>query len=499
MNSYLKLEGIFKKIYNISSAAGILHWDSAVIMPTGSAEVRAEQMATLNILVHELIVDPQVKDLLDSANEQKASLNDWQKANLQRMESRWKHANALDSELVENLSIASSECEVVWRTARAENDFKTFAPHLKKVLSLVREEGARKAEYFNCGIYDALLDSYDPGRKSAEIDTLFADLESFLPGFIQEAIEAQNKLPTTIEPSGRYNIEAQRNLGVKCMEALGFNFNNGRLDVSHHPFCGGVPGDIRITTRYNENEFLTSLMGILHETGHALYENNLPLEWRTQPVGSSLGMSIHESQSLLFEMQICRSIHFLKYVQPLILNAFNVSGDEYKEENLYRIINKVEPSLIRVDADEVTYPAHILLRYKLEKALLSGDLEVEDLPHAWNSEMKRLLNINVPSDKDGCMQDIHWPMGSFGYFPTYTLGAIIAAQWFSEIRNSLTNVEALIEKGEFKPIVEWLQENIYSQGSKYLSNDLIKKVTGKPLDVENYKKHLRRRYVENLI
>lgn len=492
---YLALEALFKQQSDIDGALAVLHWDSATMMPDGGALVRGEQLSTLTSLRHSLLTAPHVTDILAEAENQKDTLTPWQQANLREMRRLFIHASAVDGALVTERSRATSECEHMWRSARADNDFKSFAPHLQQVLSLTREVAAAKAAYLDCSLYDALLDSYDPGRKSAEIDAIFADLAAFLPEFIGEAIEHQHNKPAILPLTGHFPIAKQRELGLQAMKALGFDFNHGRLDISHHPFCGGVPSDVRITTRYNEQNFTPALMGVLHETGHALYENHLPAAWRSQPVGQALGMSIHESQSLLIEMQLCRSRDFLEYIQPLIANAFSVSGEAWTADNLYRNVTQVKPSLIRVDADEATYPAHVILRYRLEKAMIEGSLEVADLPGAWREGMKSLLGIVPEDDSNGCMQDVHWPGGDFGYFPTYTLGAIIAAQFFATAKQALPDLSASIRSGDFAPLVTWLREHIHSQGSYASANDLLINSTGRMIDVANYKQHLKNRYL----
>jgi carboxypeptidase Taq len=281
------------------------------------------------------------------------------------------------------------------------------------------------------------------------------------------------------------------------MEALGFDFRHGRLDVSLHPFTGGVPDDVRITTRYNENDFNRSLMGVLHETGHALYERGLPAAARDQPVGEALGMAMHESQSLLIEMQVCRSNEFLAFAAPRMAQAFGGVGPAWSAENLHRLAIRVIPGLIRVDADEVTYPLHVILRYRLEQALLADELKLADLPDAWRAGMKETLGVDVPSDRDGCLQDIHWPSGSFGYFPTYTLGAMAAAQLFATAKAADARIAPGIAAGNFTPLLNWLRKNVHARGSFDASTDeLLTAVTGKPLAADAFKAHLRARYLD---
>lgn len=493
--AYNTLETRFKRLSDLGGANAVLSWDSSCVMPPGGAAVRGEQMATLSVLSHQLMTSSEMGDLIAKAKGETAGLEDWQQRNLALMEHDWRHATAVPEKLVEALSLAGSECEHLWRTAKKENDFKAYAPLQQKVLELVREVAAVKAEAFGVSPYDALIDQFDPGRTSAEIDRLFAPLRAFLPGFIGQALDAQKQKPAPLPLEGHFPALAQKALGLKLMKAVGFDFAHGRLDESAHPFCGGVPGDIRITTRYDEKDFTSALMGVLHETGHALYENGLPVAWRGQPIGSALGMSIHESMSLFMEMQVCRGLPFLSFAAPLIQEAFGGSGKAWEAENLYAHYARVEPGFIRVDADEVTYPCHILLRYDLEKELIAGTLDIKDLPERWRAGMKALLGVAPETDREGCMQDIHWTDGAFGYFPSYTLGAMTAAQWMEAARKSLPDLNAQFVKGEFSAVVSWLKENIHSQASRYSAQELTERVSGQPLNPEIYMKHLQSRYL----
>lgn len=495
MRTYLLLESIFSKIYYLDSAAAMLHWDSATVMPSGAAETRSEQLATLNGLRHEMITDIKVRELLARSEMDQKQLNPWQLANLKLMRRRFLHANAIPEALVKELTIAGSKCEMVWRDTRKANNFSAYVPHQQKVLDLVREIASLKAQSFDCSRYDALLDSYDPGKKSADIDRVFADLKNFLPDFTQKVLAKQKKQPKPIMPKGPFPLAKQKKLGMQFMGALGFDFNHGRLDISHHPFCGGVPGDVRITTRYDTADFTSSLMGVLHETGHALYETNLPEDWRGQPVGDAQGMTIHESQSLLIEMQVCRSAEFLEYATPMIVKQFGGKGAAWKPENISRLYNHVEAGLIRVDADEVTYPSHVILRHEIEKKLIDGKMDIKDVPEVWNKGMHDLLGVKVPDYASGCMQDIHWTDGSFGYFPTYTLGAMTAAQFFHTAKKQNPDVVKGIQKGDFKPLNEWLKKNIHQNGSRLTADELLKEVTGEALNPDIYKTHLKNRYL----
>jgi len=493
-SAYTKLEKRFNRLGLLEEAGGILHWDSAAIMPSGAAGARGEQVAELKALSHGILVDPETGDLIEAAS-QEPELDAWQKSNIDLIRRRWLRATVIPEDLVVALSKACSESETVWREARASADFEMIRPYTETVLALVRETGSAVAEKLDLSLYDALLDQFEPGAKSAEIDPVFDDLTNWLPNFLDDVLAAQAERPAIEMPTGPFEVATQRELGVQFMSALGFDFDFGRLDISLHPFCGGTPDDVRITTRYDEDDFTSALMGVLHETGHAMYERGLPKDYRRQPVGSALGMSMHESQSLLVEMQVCRSREFLDYAAPLARQAFNGSGLAWDVENLHRLYTKVERGFIRVDADEVTYPAHVIIRYQLEKALIEGDMQLADLPQAWNDKLKDLLGITPPSDREGCLQDIHWYDGAWGYFPTYTLGAMTAAQIYQAATEANPAIAAGIPVGNFQPLMAWLRENIHSQGSLMPASELLTKTTGRPLDPQIFKDHLKKRYL----
>ena len=493
--TYQQLETRFHRITNLNHALSLLQWDLATMMPEGGQEARAEQMATLRVLGHELLTDPRVGDLLGEAEAETAASDAWRRANLREIRRQWVHATALDARLVEALSKANARCEAIWREARPKSDFALIRPQLEIVVALQREVAEAKAGKLGVAPYDALLDQWEPGGRAVEIDAVFGPLARVLRPLLEEVLEHQASRPAPIVPAGPFPIERQRALGEKLMTALGFEFRHGRLDVSLHPFCGGTPDDVRITTRYSEADFIQSLMGVIHETGHALYERGLPAQWRYQPVGEARGMSIHESQSLLMEMQACRSRPFLEYLAPLAREAFDGSGEAWTADNLHRLYTRVERSLIRVDADEVSYPAHVILRYRLEKAMLAGELAVADLPSAWSSGMEELLGVRPPDDRRGCLQDIHWYDGAWGYFPTYTLGAMTAAQLFDAALRAQPAILDSIGRGEFAPLLEWLRANVHSKASLMSTRDLLTAATGRPLDPAVFERHLRRRYL----
>ncbi len=495
-SALLDLQERFRRISLIDDSLGILDWDRATKMPDGSAEARGEQIAALQGLRHQLMTEPQVGDLLAAAEADADGLDVWSSANLQEMRRRHTHATALPTDLVEAQAKADSACEIKWRDARASDDYPSLVPYLEEVLRLTREAAAAKAAALGLAPYDALLDQYEPGGRAAELDGIFADLAAFLPGFLDEVMAKQRSEPEPVTLAGPFPVEAQTAVVRRFMDVLGFDFAHGRLDISHHPFCGGATADVRITTRYDEADFTSALMGVLHETGHAMYELGRPEAWRYQPVGEARGMGLHESQSLIIEMQACRSLDFLSFAAPILAEAFGGTGPAWTAQNLFRLNTRVAPGYIRVDADEVTYPAHIILRYRIERALLSGDLVLSDLADAWNDGMEDLLGIRPPNDRLGCLQDIHWPSGAWGYFPTYTIGAMAAAQLFAAARAADPDLVPAFRKGNFAPVMAWLRTHVHSQGSLYSTDEVLQRATGRPLDPVIYEEHLRARYLQ---
>jgi carboxypeptidase Taq len=488
--AYTALTRHFARMSSLRGAQAILGWDMQTMMPKGGAESRGQQLATLEGLSHELMTDPRVGDWLDAAASEASSLGPWEAANLREMRRAWRHATAVEGRLVEALAIAGARCTSVWREARPNNDFASYAPLQAEVMSLVREVAAQKAAAFGVAPYDALIDQYEPGMTAARVETLFEPLRARLPGLIAEALERQGAAASPA--TGTFPTSAQKELGLRVMEALGFDFTHGRLDVSAHPFCGGTPADVRMTTRYREDTWQPAFHGIVHETGHGLYEQGLPADLRDQPVGEARGMGVHESQSLFWEMQVARSPGFLRWVAPLVSEAFGAATDP---ADLTRVAHVVKRGLIRVDADECTYPAHVMMRFELEQRLVAGTLAVSDLPEAWRDGMSRHLGVTPPDDRDGCMQDVHWTDGAVGYFPSYTLGAMIAAQLASAMRADLGDPSDLASRGDFAPMLGWLRARVHSQGSLHDTDALVARATGAPLSATAFLAHLERRYL----
>ncbi|HWA78401.1 MAG TPA: carboxypeptidase M32 [Polyangiaceae bacterium] len=497
--TYQALEDHHRRLSHLRHVEAIVGWDEAAMMPAGGGDARADALATLRGIIHERATEPRLGDLFAAAEASASSLDGWQAANLREMRREWVRATALPHDLVEASSRAETRSEQAWRELRAKNDWTGFLPFLREVVTLKRQVAQALADRLGLSNYDALLDGYEPGARSDAISPLFARLRSFLPEFISRVSEDQQK-QAVIVPRGPFPVERQQWLGLELMRRVGFDFSHGRLDRSHHPFCGGVPQDVRITTRYDAGDFAKSLMGVLHETGHAKYEQNLPPNWLSQPVGAARGMSVHESQSLLLEMQVCRSRAFLEFATPLIAEAFpdavRAQPEAFTVDNLARLATRVERSFIRVDADEATYPCHVVLRFEIEKSLIEGRVTVDQIPELWDAAMRDLLGLSTAGNyRDGCLQDVHWPAGLIGYFPTYTLGALTAAQLFRAARTHVPDLLTTIARGDFEPLDGWLREQVWGQGSLLETDALVRKATGSALSTTAFEQHLQERYL----
>lgn len=494
MSAYQSLHEAFARASALREAQALLNWDMQTTMPPGAAESRGVQLAVLETAAHEIVSAPKIADLLGQASEDN-NLSTWQRANVVEMRREHAHAAGVEPALVDELARAGARCTNLWRVARPNNDFAAFRPELERVLALVREVAAQKGAALGLAPYDALIDQFEPGMTCDRVRAIFTPLRAALPAILDAALDKQAGMTPALRLDGPFDPELQKKLGERVMAALGFDFERGRLDRSAHPFCGGATDDIRITTRYRNDEFVSSLMGIIHETGHALYEQHLPADWARQPVGRARGMAIHESQSLLYEMQVGRSPEFLEFLAPLIRDVFGVSGVQWEPENLGRHVRNVRRGLIRVDADEVTYPTHVMLRFELEQELLAGTTTVADLPERWRALMLEFVGIAPDDDRDGCMQDVHWTDGAFGYFPSYTLGAMSAAQLFAAAAEQMPGLRQQISRGEMRDLGAWLGTHVHCRASVVSGDSLLEAATGNPLQAHAFLNHLNRRYV----
>ncbi len=493
--SFAELDHLCRRLEALGHAQAMLGVDEAVNMPDGGAEKRAEAMSVLASMAHEMATAPHIADWIDKAETE--DLDAAQRAAVVEFKRSYINRTCLSSDFVARQVNAAMRCEQLWRQLRAKNDWKDFLPSFENIVLLAQEEAARRADVLKLSPYDALVEQYDPGSRSAEIARVFADLKGFLKTFIPEALEAQarrrERLPLKAF-AGPFPIERQKALGLELMKAVGFNFHHGRLDISHHPFCGGVPSDVRMTTRYRTDEFLSSLMGMLHETGHGLYEQNLPHDLSHWPSMKARGMAMHESQSLFQEMQLSRRPEFWEFALP---KARDILGlNDVTIEDLLAHVHRVERGFIRVDADEATYPLHVILRFELEQELVTGKLAASDVPEAWDAKMQEYLGLSTAGNfRDGPMQDVHWPSGAFGYFPSYTLGAMMAAQQWAAVERSVPGAAGQIAKGDFSGINAWRNANIWSKASMFSTPEIMRQATGEPLNAKYFEQHLRARYL----
>jgi carboxypeptidase Taq len=499
MEAYSELVKVFTRLHNLGHLSAICSWDSMVNMPPKSGSARGAALAELDVISHNIITDKRVQTLLKEAQEAAAALTTREQSNLREMARQIANETKLPESIVERKALVSSKAEQAWRQLRPQNDWEGFVPHLKEIVQLAREMAGYLAAGTKMNLYEALLDMYEPGMTVGVLDSVFDDVKSWLPQLIME-VKEKNATTTIAMPAGPFPIANQKELGLECMRTWKFDFEAGRLDISPHPFCGGVPEDVRLTTRYEEGNFDQSLMGIIHETGHGKYEQNRPKDLLSQPGSRARSMGVHESQSLFAEMQIGRSAAFAKYLTPLVIKHLG-EQPAFTVENMKNLACRVKPGLIRVEADELCYPLHVILRYEIERALVEGTLEVEAIPALWDAKMKEYLGQDTTGNfKDGPMQDIHWAMGAVGYFPTYTLGAMYAAQLMAAARRDIGEdvVSSAIEAGDLEKILEWQREHVWKHGSLLETDDLIRQATGESLNPTYYRRHLESRYRDRL-
>jgi len=477
----------------LESMRNLLGWDQRTHMPAKGHIHRANQLANIARFIHLRRTAPQIGEMLaavegtrlleDPRSVEAVNVREWRRA--------FDRAVKIPEKLAVELARVSSEAETVWQNARPKNDWAAFKSYLQRIIALKREEAELIG--YSSEPYDALLDEYEPGETARSLEPLFTELRKGLVALL-ERIEGSPRKPDTACLHGYFPPYEQESFARKVVERLGYDFEAGRLDPTAHPFSVDIgPGDVRITTRYDSGFFNTALFGTIHEAGHAIYQQGLLGEHWGTPMGQAVSLGIHESQSRLWENLVGRSMSFWKHFYALAQKHFpalqGVSVDAF-----HFAINEVRPSLIRVEADEVTYNLHVLLRFELELALLRGDLEVESLPEVWNDKMKSYLGSTPPDYSSGVMQDIHWAIGAVGYFPTYTLGNLYAAQLFRKATTDLGNLEEQMSSGEFGSLLDWLRKNIHSQGSRYLPRDLISQATGEDLNPNHLIKYLEAKY-----
>ena len=465
----------------LSSAQAVLEWDERTRLPAAGGEYRAEQVTQLAGLIHKKQTSPQVGEWLEVLATSPLATDPHSEtgAVIGQLKRDYEKKAKLPQSLVEELAHTAVTGQRLWAEARKEDDFSRFQPLLEKTLDLKRQEAA--AVGFTDSVYDPLLDDYEPGAKTADVAQVLSELRNALVPLVEQ-IEASDRAPNVNLLTGDYPIALQEAFGKQVAEAMGFRFRAGRLDVTDHPFCTTLgPHDICLATRYHEQSLVGGLFSTMHEAGHGIYEQGLPAENFGLPTGEAVSLGIHESQSRMWENLVGRSRAFWEHFHPVGQAAFPAGFRDVSLDDFYFAINDVRPSLIRTEADEVTYNLHILIRFELEIALLEGTLAVADLPDAWNEKYQTYLDIEPPDHRDGVLQDVHWSAGLFGYFPTYALGNLYAAQLFGQARQELGDLDDLFRKGQFEPLREWLRSNIHQYGRRYTPTELVKKITGKPL------------------
>jgi carboxypeptidase Taq len=478
----------------LESCGSLLGWDERTYMPREGSGHRAEQMALIARLTHEMLTAPEVGELLAlvASSTLVKDPESVQAVNVREIRRTYDRAVKLPKELVEELARTTTRAQQVWQEARENNDFAAFRPWLEKIVGLKQREA--QAVGYKDSPYDALLDEYEPGATAAEITRVFAALRDDLVPLVA-TIKGSRRKPKREILQREYPVDRQKAFSQEAAAVIGFDFTSGRLDVTTHPFCSGIgPGDCRLTTRYNPHFFNEAFFGTLHEAGHGIYDQGLAPDHFGTPMGSAVSLGIHESQSRLWENQVGRGRPFWEHFFPRARQTFAEALHDVALDDWLFAINDVQQSFIRVEADEATYNMHIILRFELEQALISGDLKPADVPGVWNEKFKKSFGLTPADDRKGCLQDIHWSMGGLGYFPTYTLGNLYAAQFMEQARQDLGELDGDFRKGEFGRLKGWLNEKVHQPGQRYRPRDLCRKVTGKPLSHKPLLAYLRKKY-----
>jgi len=490
--AYEALVAELREVAVLGSVNSVLGWDERTYMPDRGAEHRANQSSLLAKLVHERFTSPKVGDLLAAVEGSPLVRDPESDAAVNARETRraYDRATKLPTPLVEEMTRTAVLGEQAWGEARAKNDYPSFRPWLEKLLGLKRRE-ADCVGYASGNPYDALLDDFEPGMNAEAVRQTFEQLRGPLVELVGRVVGSGRPAPVEILER-HYPAAAQEKLSKAAAAAVGFDFGAGRLDVTLHPFCTGIgPGDTRMTTRYDEAYFADGFFSTLHETGHGLYDQGLEAAHYGTPRAEAASLGIHESQSRMWENFVGRSRAFWRFLLPATRDAFPQALAGVSDDAWYHAVNDVRPSLIRTEADEATYNLHVMLRFELEQALLTGDLAPADLPGAWNDRMNAYLGVTPPDDARGCLQDVHWSGGAIGYFPTYTLGNLYAAQFFEQARKDLGDLDAQFARGEFAPLLGWLRQHIHRHGKRYTAAQLAQRVTGRPLEAAPLLRHLR--------
>lgn len=497
-NAYEKLKARFAQIKGLEYAYNILGKDMETAMPEKGGADRAHELSSIMNSMHALMVDVKVGEWLTLAESDTSWMESDDKRNLSLMRRLWIHETAMPEDVAREQARLDSEGSLLHIAHYKSGDWgkmKDWYTHSFTVMKAVGEAKMDKLGFSTP--YEALVDSFSPGISVASVEQQFDALDTELRSLIKEVTDKQAKEDSPLPLNGPFPREQQMELNNRMAKTVGFDFSRGRLDmITGHPSSGGSPDDSRITTRCNEDDFLPSLFGTVHESGHSMYTQGQPAEYRYQPVGNDLGMAIHESQSMVIEYQACMTDEFIAFLSEQAQEVFDKKGDpSLSADNLRKIIFQAQPSFIRVEADPLTYSMHVMLRFGIEKDIINGKMSMEDMPQAWNDGMKERLGIVSPDFSKGCMQDVHWPVGAIGYFPAYTLGAMIAAQLFAAATRDCPNIKPEIRKGNFKPLRQWLLDNVHSKGSLLPAEEMLKQATGEGLNAKYYLDYLKKSYL----
>ncbi len=492
-DAYARLMDRVRDIGRFRAIEALLEWDQETYMPPGGVKARAEQIALIAGVAHERMVADETKALLEEAaahDEDYVAVT-----NLRETRRTFDRASKVPTELVKEIAHTSAMAKEAWVKARKDSDFPTFAPLLGKMVDLKKQLADHVG--YETEPYDALMDEFEPGARAADIDELFATLRDQTVALLRK-IQAASDKPDAAILTRHYPQAQQEVLSRQMATALNFDFDSGRGDVTVHPFCTTIGGcdDVRITTRYLEDFLPAAMFGTMHETGHGLYEQGLPVEHRFTPMGDCISLGIHESQSRMWENMVGRSRGFWEHHYAGVQVMFPDALGDVSLDAFYRAINTVAPSFIRVEADELTYNLHIALRFEIERGIFTGKLKIEDIPAAWSEAFDRFLGVTPDNDAEGCLQDIHWSMGIFGYFPTYALGNLYAAQFFGQAEKDIPDLANRIRANDHKPLLAWLREHIHQHGMRYRAGELVEKVTGKPLSIEPFMGYVTAKFSE---
>lgn len=491
-SAYQNLRARMREAALAETTASVLSWDQETYMPQRGVDTRSAQLEWLSGLHHRLTTSAEVGDWIKACEDAGLPADSAAGANVREWRRDYDRSTKLPQRLVEELAATTSKAIHEWSQARQASDFPRFLPHLEKLLSLTKEKA--DAIGWEACRYDALLDAHEPGARTAEIRALFDAFQPELSELVTEAAARSAQIPAVVLP-GEFPIAAQEAFNREVAEAFGFDFTGGRVDATSHPFCTGLgPGDTRLTTRYRTEDFTDSLYSVLHECGHGLYDQGLPEEEWGAPCGQAVSLGIHESQSRLWENHVGRTREFWAHWLPRAAAHFP-QLKSLTPDDMARHVLKVSPSLIRVEADEVTYDLHVILRFRIESMLFDGTLQAADVPAAWNEEFRRLLGMEVPDNRRGCLQDIHWSMGGFGYFSTYTLGNINAAQLVGQVEKDHPDLPAQLARGEYSTLLGWMREKIHRHGRRHTPRELMVAATGAPADPRHRLAYLRAKYL----